>query len=92
MRKTFMARNAQQKRSTKDYNPSMEKICIISVALLMGAMTVGVARIFGVTPSDSVILGFLIALYGCWVGAQVFIKVQHTRFYQWIKNHHQHSV
>lgn len=53
----------------------MEKLCIVSVALILGITTVCLTRAIGVTPSSSVILGFLVSLYGAWLGEQLYIKI-----------------
>ena len=55
----------------------MEKVCTISIAVVIGSVTVYATRLIGVTHSSSVILGVLLGLYGLWLGKQLYIKIHH---------------
>ncbi len=55
----------------------MEKICIASVAVLLGIVAYYLAYATGRSGSTCVILGILIGAYGAWLGEQLFTKIHH---------------
>jgi uncharacterized membrane protein YeaQ/YmgE (transglycosylase-associated protein family) len=55
----------------------MEKLCIVSIAILLGAAAGLLANVVGFSHSTATILGILVGCYGAWLGEQLFTKIHH---------------